>query len=97
MKTRRVHGYYHNLLNPEDDAGDNKEPNGSLPNDHESIPKKPEKWKGQIEKVTRYMDLEPQSFLLWFIEHIDNMFDQYELYFAFTGFAQNFSGASCFR
>lgn len=47
-----MEGYYHNLLNPEDDASGNKGPNGSLTNDSESVPKKPEKWKGQIEKVT---------------------------------------------
>jgi len=59
-----VDGYYHNLLNPKDDAGDSKEPNGSLTND-KTVPKKPEKWKAQIEKVTRHMDHEPQSLLLW--------------------------------
>ncbi|ONK62391.1 uncharacterized protein A4U43_C07F3390 [Asparagus officinalis] len=49
VKTRRVDGYYHSLLNTKDDAGGN-ELNGSLSNGTGSVPKKAEKWKVQIEK-----------------------------------------------
>ncbi|XP_072984014.1 uncharacterized protein [Typha latifolia] len=55
VKKRRVVGYYDKLLDTECKTGNNKEPNGSLPNDQINTTTKdhgcaPEKWKGQIEK-----------------------------------------------
>lgn len=46
VRTRKIDGYYQSLLNADDSNATEKEPNGL----HESIPKKPEKWKLQIEK-----------------------------------------------
>ncbi|PIA38765.1 hypothetical protein AQUCO_02700163v1 [Aquilegia coerulea] len=51
VKARRVESYYHDLLAPEANVGDDKHHDKSLSdntNDKASI--KPEKWKGQIEK-----------------------------------------------